>query len=502
MPINDSDNDETARIINFIKTKKATFWSQLRGETTLNIFKEAARRVPAYRDFLAKNKINPNKINNLKDFQKVPTISKATYLRQYPLEKLCWDGALNKPLVFTSSSGSTGEPFYFPRNYRLDWQASVIHELFFKNSSYKKSGPTLIIIGFGMGVWIGGLITYKAFEIASQRGNYPVSIITPGINKQEIFKALKNLAPHYKETIFIAYPPFMKDVIDEAGQQGINLKKLNIRLLSAAEAFTEKFRDYIVKKAGVRNLYLDTLNVYGTADIGAMAWETPATILIRRLALKNKKLFAEIFHTTKTPTLAQYNPMFVNFESIDGHILLTGNNEIPLIRYDIGDNGTVFSFKEIKNTFQKFGIDLNKEAHRAGIKNQLYELPFVAVYERSDFAVKLHLRDIYPEIIRDILISKKLARILTGKFTMITKYDQKQDQYLELNLEIRKNKKSSLRFGKLVHKEISRDLHLKTEGPGSPDIFLKNHNVLKIIFWPAEHPEHFKPGIKQKWVKK
>jgi phenylacetate-CoA ligase len=58
-----------------------------------------------------------------------------------------------------------------------------------------------VIVGFGMGVWIGGLITYKAFEIAAKRLGHPVSIITPGINKQEIFHALRELAPQFKETI-------------------------------------------------------------------------------------------------------------------------------------------------------------------------------------------------------------------------------------------------------------------------------------------------------------
>lgn len=497
-----ADNLSASKILKLIRTKREKFWLSLREKQALKLFHEAARRVPAYKDFLHKNRIRAERIKTFGDFESVPPINKKDYLKKYPLEKLCWDGTLKKPLVFTSTSGSTGEPFYFPRGERLDWEYSVMAEMFLENSSYQSGGPVLIIIGFGMGVWIGGLITYKAFEIASERGNYPVSIITPGINKPEILKAFQNLSPYYKETIFIAYPPFMKDVIDEARSEGINLKRFNIRLLSAAEAYTEKFRNYIVRKAGVRNPHLDTLNIYGTADIGAMAWETPTTILVRRLALENKKLFNELFHTIKTPTLTQYNPFFITFESVNGEILLTGNNTIPLIRYAVGDNGSILTMSEIKEKFEKYKINLGREAHKVGIKNHFYELPFVAVYERSDFAVKLHLRDIYPEIIRDVLISKKISKILTGKFAMITKYDPKQDQYLELNLETRKGRKASPRFKKLVHKQILKALHLKTEGPGTPDIFLKKPNIIKTIFWRAEHPLHFRPGVKQKWVKK
>jgi phenylacetate-CoA ligase len=78
-----------------------------------------------------------------------------------------------------------------------------------------------------MGVWIGGTITFQAFEMAGRSG-YPMSIITPGINKEETFKALKKLAPYFKQIILAGYPPLIKDIIDEAPGRGIRLKNLNI----------------------------------------------------------------------------------------------------------------------------------------------------------------------------------------------------------------------------------------------------------------------------------
>ena len=373
-------------ILRLIRTKSSDFWSRERERRPLTLFHSAAERVPAYKDFLKKHKIRHEKIRTFKDFQLVPPVSKKNYLRQYPLEKLCWDGTLKKPLVFTSTSGSTGEPFYFPRGERLDWEYSILAEMFLGNSSYKSKGPKLVIVGLGMGAWIGGLITYKAFEIGSLRRKHEVSIITPGINKFEILHALKKLSPHYAETILIGYPPFVKDMLDEAVDEGIDLKKLNMRLLSAAEAYTEKFRDYIIKKASVKNIYLDVLNIYGTADIGAMAWETPTSILIRRLAVKDEKIFNEIFSPIqKTPTLAQYNPLFITFESVENEILLTGNNTIPLVRYAVGDHGGAFSYSDAVSKLSKHEIELKKEAKKNRISHAIYELPFVYVYERHYF---------------------------------------------------------------------------------------------------------------------
>jgi phenylacetate-CoA ligase len=385
----------------------------------------------------------------------------------------------------------------------LDWQYSVIIENFLKEGLEDRPGPVLVIISFGMGLWIGGVITYKAFELAAQRNNLPVSIITPGINKKEIFNSLKRLSPQYGQTIFVGYPPFVKDIIDEAPLQGIDIDKLNIRMLFAAEAITEEFRDYVATKVKVKNRFLDTMSIYGSADIGAMAYEAGVSILIKRLAMKNPALFKDIFgNVRKTPTLAQFNPLYISFEEVDRELVLTGNSAMPLVRYAIGDSGGVFSYDDLTEKLNKHGINFEKELRMAGIDKNSPKLPFVYIYERNDFSVKLHLRDIHPQIIRNALLLAKISDLLTGKFTMATRYNNNQDQYLELNLEKRKGKEVNKKATDLVERTILQALYLNTDGPGDPDEFIKRPNLLKLVFWPAEDPTYFTPGIKQKWVKK
>lgn len=492
----------SSEIIKSFSKENTEFWEQEKKTRSLKLFREAAKYVPAYKDFLKKNRVKVENIKTYKDFQQVPIISKKNYLKQYELEDLCWGGTLKHPMVFTSTSGSTGKPFYFPRWEHLDWEYSVLVEDFLQHSSHASKGPILVIIGFGMGVWIGGLITYKAFEIAAQRLNLPVSIITPGINKLEIFKALKNIAPHYKETILVGYPPFLKDVIDESKNEKINLKNLNVRLFSAAESYTEKFRSYIADNAGVKNTCLDITNIYGTADIGAMAWETPTSILIRQLAVKNQKLFENIFsQVSKTPTLAQYNPFFISFESIKGEIVLTGNNAIPLIRYAVGDQGGITTFDEIKQKFDGIGIVLKSEAQRNHIKS-LYKLPFVYVYERSDFSVSLYGLNIYPEPVREALMAKPICKYLTGKFTMEVNFNNKQNQFLLINLELKNNGFVSNIIKKEASDSIIENLEKKNSEYRELHKFLGKRALPKLAFLPVGDSRYFRPGVKQKWVKK
>lgn len=493
--------DKSGFIVSSLTKKGESFWNKARVAHALGLFHKAAEKVPAYKDFLYAHKVHRANIRTFKNFKDVPQTNKKAYLRRYPLKDLAWDGNLNKLFSFSSTSGSTGEPFYFARSSELEWESSLVHEFFLRSSSHGLDKPTLVLVCFGMGVWIGGLITHRAFQMAGERG-LPVSILAPGINKIEIFNALKKLAPNFGQVILAGYPPFIKDIIDEAPEYGVNLGKLNIRLLFAAEAFSEKFRDYVAKKAKVKNIYLDTMNIYGTADIGTMAFETPTSILLRRLALKNKKLFAGIFGgIKKTPTLAQYNPLFITFEEEGGEILLTGNNAVPLIRYNIGDHGGVYSFGEIAYIFKKYGVDIKKEAKSAGI-DKLSLLPFVYVYERADLATTLYGLQIYPEMIREALLEKSIAHALTGKFALATKFSSKQNQYLEINLELKKGARTTQALKKLALKKIIAALLAKSSEFRELYRQLKDRAVPKLMFWPAEHPLYFKPGTKQKWVVK
>lgn len=485
-----------------IREKKDSYWRQREKKMVLELFRSAANRVPAYKDFLRKHKINPNSIQTIKDFQLLPPIDKENYLKKYPLDKLAWDGELRKPLIFTSTSGSTGEPVYFARNHKIDWQSSVIHELFLENSKINRKEPTLVIVCFSMGVWIGGLITYQAFEIVGERG-YPLSILTPGINKEEIFKALERISPEFKQTVLAGYPPFIKDIIDGAPERGINLKKLNIKLLFAAEPFTEKFRDYVSRKVRIKNVLQDTMNIYGSADIGTMAFETPLSILARKITFGKPKVYQDIFSSiNKTPTLAQYIPSFISFEEEHGEILLTGDNAIPLVRYAIGDNGGVFSYRQISQLFSSHGIDLQREAKKMKISDKTYQLPFVYIYERKDMSTTLYGLQIYPETIREVLLESPFNKVLTGKLTLISKFDKNQDQYLEINLETQKSRKVSRVFENQLLNEIAKNLRLKNSEYRELSDFLRSRALPKLVFWPPEDPLYFKPGIKQSWVKK
>ncbi len=489
--------------LNFIYQKKSDYWKKEREKTLLSLFHTCAEKVRAYKDFLKKARINHEKIETFKDFQSVLPVNKDNYLRSYPWEKLCMPGSLiEQSLVLTSTSGSTGRPFYFPRNGLLDAQSSIYHQMFLQNAGIDVNKSTLVLVCFGMGVWIGGVITYQAFKSISERG-YPMTILTPGVNKREIYEALKNIGSKYDQVILCGYPPFMKDVVDEAKAEGVNWNDFNIKMVFAAEAFSEKFRDYVMKKTGMKNAYRDTMNIYGSADLGTMAEETPVSILIRRLALKNESLYKKLFsEATRLPTFAQYIPQFINFECVDKNIYCSGDNVLPLVRYEIGDHGGVHYYSDVEKIFEEVGMNLKEEIKKAGIEDTIAELPFVYIYERTDLSTKLYGAIIYPEYIKVSLQNINLEKYITGKFTMFTLHDENEDEYLEINVELKAgiNESEWLKdeVAKLIYAGLTEQSAEYKYLTGMLNGKVKPH----IVFWPHEHPTHFQTGIKQKWVKK
>lgn len=495
---------KSERLLKDLSTKSENYWI-LRGEKhALSLFHAMAKRVPAYKDFLEKRHINAERIKTIEDFRSLPPIDKDSYLRRYPLESLCWDGKLKeKHWVISSTSGSTGEPFYFPRQEAQDLQYSLLADLYLRTNFEVHKRSTLYIVAFPMGVWIGGVFTYQILQYLARQKNYPLSIITPGINKQEILKAVKNLGAKFDQIIIGSYGPFLKDILDDGERERIQWNKYNIGFVFSAEGFTETFRDYVLKRTRFENPYKATLNHYGTVDLGTMSYETPLAILVRRLSLSNKQLYGSLFgNTIKLPTLTQYLPEMFYFEDTAGNLFCSAKGGIPLVRYDLKDHGGVKTFREIEGLCKSSGIDIKQETAKVHIGDTVWKLPFVYVYERSDLSVSFYAANMYPETIRRALQHKSLEKKVTGKFTMLVKYDRGQNQYIEINVELAGEMKKSKKLREEVTDLAFKQLFKESSEYRKIYEEIGKRSTPRIVFWPYEHPIYFKAGTKQKWVKK
>ena len=452
-------------------SQKPDFWLKNGERMALGLFKAASSRVPAYKDFLKKNKINPLKIKTIRDFKQLPVISKETYLKKYPLEQLCWDGKLEKNTLLSVSSGSSGKPFFWPRGNNLELETSISHELILRDIFDADRLPTLFVNTFSMGIYIAGIITLNSVLRVAQK-SYPITVIPPGINMDEILRIIREMSPKFHQTIISGYPPFVKDMIEKGEADGIDWKKIKIKFLFATEGFSESWRDYILEKIGAKDALTTSCNIYGSADAGILGHETPSCIKIRR---KGDRFLDH--------TLVQYNPLLKYYEAVGGELIFSAYGGIPLVRYNIGDRGEIYDCREINRN------------------SSGWKLPFMKVFGKSGQATSLYGVNIYPEHVKAALAGNNaLSEFITGKFVLERKYKQNQDQYLAVNVELKENIKKPANLENDIQKEIMSSLSKYNLEYSRLYQAIQEKANPAIILWPHNHHQYFNSSaVKHRW---
>ena len=496
---------DTKNALRELRSRQPSHWEHEGEKMALRLFDFTSRKVPAYRSFLKKHGVNPRKIKTIADFKTLPVMDKASYLRKYEYLDLFPNRDISSATTISATSGSSGEPFYFPRGEEQDAQYEYTAEILLKNQFEIDKNSTLGIIGFALGIWIGGIFTYKNLNKIASKG-YPLSLTPVGPNIHFYLPVIKKFGGYFDQIILMGYPPFIKDVIDSANQYGVDWKKYRVKILTATEAFSEGFRDYVAKHAHVRNPLTDIVNIYGTVELGTMAYETPLANLIRKFTNNNKKIAKEIFPLgshNRMPTLAQYYPYFTYFEEINGEVIGSGYGSVfPLLRYSFPDRGGVISFDDMLERLRRAGINIFDFAKSEKITKTVLKLPFVYVYDREGNSLVVRGANIYAEHVRTAMNAKLFASFITGKFSMVKKEDRKKNEYFELHVELRRGRRVDRMLQKKIQDEVVKTLRrLNSE---YNDQFQTAPHVMTppIILHPYQDSAYFQPGVKQKWVKR
>jgi phenylacetate-CoA ligase len=186
---------------------------------------------------------------------------------------------------------------------------------------------------------------------------YPIAVVTPGNNKDEILRVVEELGSAFEQIVLLGYPPFIKDVIDSGIAHGLDWKRYAIKMVFAGEVFSEEWRTLVGERVGVRQILYDSASLYGTADAGVLGNETPLSICIRRYLAEHPEAARELFGKSRLPTLVQYDPLNRFFEAYEGTLLFSGDNGIPLIRYHIADSGGLIPYENMLRFLANWQFD-------------------------------------------------------------------------------------------------------------------------------------------------
>jgi phenylacetate-CoA ligase len=404
-------------------------------DEVLGLFQRTAATVPAYQAFLAAHGIQPETVTSMSDFRRLPLMTKPDYMQAYPLAQRCETGTLMSCDRIAVSSGSTGQPTFWPRSLRHELDIAVRFEQVFRDSFRAHERRTLAIVCFALGNWVGGLFTTSCCWHLSQKG-YPLMVATPGNNKDEIFRIVRALSPEFEQTVLLGYPPFVKDVIDAGLAEGIDWSRHNVRMVFAGEVFSEEWRAELIRRAGSSSPCHDTASLYGTADGGVLGNETAYTIAARRFLAEHPDAARQVFGESRLPTLVQFDPRSRFFESHEQTLVVSGDSGVPLVRYHIADKGGVIGFSEMQDFLRDHGAE-DWMAEALGPDTPVRELPLVFVFGRADFTVSFYGANIYPENVTVGLEQPAVMDWLTGKFVLEVCEDARGDKHLRVTAELR-----------------------------------------------------------------
>lgn len=465
------------------------------------VLRYAITHIPAYCAFLESHRISVHSALEM-PWQDLPLATKDGLIRAHDLPELLPQRDLREIKVVSTSSGTTGLPFFWPRNESLEAETAAVHEFMLDILGIERD-PWLVSCSYALGTYVAGVITLHSFFRNQEKGR-PVTLVTPGINLDLIRDSLRGLLPTYKRLIVVAYPPVIKAAVDwldsHARDTADTARAFSGRFIAAGEAFSEAWREYVAKKLRCDTSILRVgLNIYGSADAGILAHETPVSIQVRRWASSDSQLCRDLFGREDLPSLASYHPYFKFFEVVDERLVFTAFSALPLVRYVIGDRGGVLQYERVQQICRDHGYDLHEALSDEGCSDFHYRLPMVYLWGRGAECVTYIGLNVYPEPVQKLLSEPQWLPLLSGRFRFEVKDDDNFDQVFTIHCELAPNVEqlSPTQVADLQMQIDTRLQEANIEYREARRTFAKARPP-EIITWQHGDPRKFPPTIKQR----
>ena len=197
-------------------------------EKVMALFRKAVKQVPAYREFLRLEQVDPAKIRNFRQFEQlIPVTTKENYIHRFPMAERCLHGLLPRRGVIEESSGTSGKSTFWMRSSAEERDYRVLIRSAFPHLyGFGRKEKVIVLNGFMTGGWTGNA---KFGERIGSRG---ISRNT-GPDPEKIIRCLREFG---REITYLigGYPPFLLKLIEFGRQQAdFNWKDYRVHLYTS-----------------------------------------------------------------------------------------------------------------------------------------------------------------------------------------------------------------------------------------------------------------------------
>jgi len=312
-----------------------------------DLFENVRKTVKGYDRFLSEHSIK--EVNRWED---IPITTKQNYLLTYPINELIRENTFDKCFLIGSSSGfsKSGSVLWLKESEDEEDYIAKVKALFIDNYSIDKKS-TLVIVSLALGTWIGGM--QLACTLRSLAGKTDGMVVaTPGIDLKESAHIAKEFGGMFDQIVWVTNPSSI-NILYALLRDDKEMLNGSVYFAVVGEYFTESFREKIALKFGHNqdNVYVVKTG-YGSADTGDLGIESRETILLRKFLNNHPEISKKLLGEKSPPMLFERNT-HAFMETIDGNLIVTKDQFVPLIRYNTKDTGGIIK----KEIFRNTGID-------------------------------------------------------------------------------------------------------------------------------------------------
>jgi len=210
----------------------------------------AYTNVPHYRNAFDAIGLKPMDIKSLEDIVRIPFTGKEDLRNNYPFKMFAVP--MKKVVRVHASSGTTGKPTVvgYTQSDIETWADIVARSI---RAGGGHAGDK-IHIAYGYGLFTGGLGAHYGAE----RLGCTVIPMSGGQTEKQV-----QLIKDFEPDIIMVTPSYMLNIADEIDRQGIDPKKLPLRLgIFGAEPWTNEMRTEIEDRLGIQ-----ALDIYGLSEV-------------------------------------------------------------------------------------------------------------------------------------------------------------------------------------------------------------------------------------------
>jgi len=395
-------------IIEFLRSAEPEMLELMGEASVLEAFGRAAAEVPAYGDMLRARGVDPAAVADIDSFRRlVPLTDKEATFGRYPVRELCRGGSVRGIKTIVPSSGHSGS-FAFSVDVAEGGElAAKGADLAFHYVLGVLDRPTLVVNCYPMGLQVPT----------------SMAVANAGVNADVALGIIKALAGDFEQLIVVSQPPFVKHLLEQGLEQGVDWRRLRTSVVAGGEGFVESWRTYVSGLVGIadpdRPEGTYVASSMGAGELGLNLFhEIPESIRIIRRAYRDPVFRTELVgsETATTPHFFVYYPMRSFIESIPldgwpGGELAVSHTALdlpmPLFRYRTGDLVRLIPYRRLEEVLARLAPDLALPGLR---------LPCAAVFGRRD-GLELGRSRVTIEMLKEALfLDGEVASAVTGFF--------------------------------------------------------------------------------------